>query len=91
MKGIVETGILLGAIQPGGVFTLRILATVALLGFVTVGIAIYRRRQQLFDRDLEVLNDTPAAARHVRPEAVLIVWAGVMLALLGVVIELWRA
>lgn len=89
MKGIVETGILLGVIQPGGLFTLRIFATVALLGFATVGTAIYRRRQQLFDRDPEVLNDTPAA-RHVRLEAVLIVWAGVMLALVGVVIELWR-
>ena len=90
MKGLVETASLLGVIQPGGIFMLRIFGTLALLGFVAIGVAIYQRRHQLFDRDAEVLNDTPAA-RHVRLEAVLIVWAGVMLALLGVVIELWRA
>lgn len=89
MKGIIEAGILLGVIQPGGIFTLRIFASLALLGFAAVGVAIYYHRHQLFDRDAEVLNDTPAA-RHVRVEAVLIVWSGVMLALLGVVFELWR-
>jgi len=44
----------------------------------------------LFDRDPEVISDTPAA-RHVRVEAVAIVWTGVMLALLGVLFEVWRA
>jgi hypothetical protein len=90
MKNIIETAVLLGVIQPGGVFMLRIFATLALLGFAAAGVAIYRGRHQLFDRDPEVLNDT-SAARHMRLEAVMIVWGGVLLALLGVVIEVWRA
>ena len=89
MKNIIETAILVGVIQPDEIFTLRIFGVVALLGFAAIGVAIYQRRHQLFDRDAEVLNDTPAA-RHVRLEAVVIVWSGVMLALLGVVITLWR-
>ena len=89
MKGIIETAILVGVIQPDEIFTLRIFGIVALLGFAAIGVAIYQRRHQLFDCDAEVLNDTPGA-RHVRLEAVVIVWSGVMLALLGVVITLWR-
>jgi amino acid transporter len=82
--------ILLAVIQPAGVFALRFFATVAALTFAAIGVAIYRRRHHLFDRDPEVISDTPAA-RHVRVEAVAIVWTGVMLALLGVLLEVWRA
>jgi amino acid transporter len=88
MKNIIETAILVGVIQPDEIFTLRIFGIVALFCFIAIGVAIYRRRHQLFDRDTEVLNDTPAA-RHMRLEAVLIVWSAVMLALLGVVMTLW--
>jgi amino acid transporter len=82
--------VLLAVIQPAGLFSLRIFATIAALTFAAIGVAIYRRRHQLFDRDPEVINDTPAA-RHVRVEAVAIVWTGVMLALLGVLFEVWHA
>jgi len=87
MTGIVEAGLRLAIIQPGEIVTLRIFGLVALFCFAAIGAIIYQRRHKLFDRDVEVLNDTPAA-RHVRVEAVLIVWIAVMLALLGVVISL---
>lgn len=88
MTGIMEAAVRLAIIQPGEIVTLRIFGVVALLCFAAIGAVIYRRRHKLFDRDVEVLNDTPAA-RHVRLEAVLIVWTAVMLALLGVVMSLW--
>ena len=82
--------VLLAVMQPAGLFSLRIFATIAALTFAAIGVVIYRRRHQLFDRDPEVISDTPAA-RHVRVEAVAIVWTGVMLALLGVLFEVCRA
>jgi hypothetical protein len=85
-----HTAILLGVIQAGGVLALRIFGTIALLGFAASGVLIYRRRHQLFDRDPEVLNDTPAV-RHIQVEAVVIVWGAIMMALLGVLYEVWRA
>jgi amino acid transporter len=85
-----NTTVLLAVIEPAGVFALRIFATISVLTFAALGVAIYRRRHQLFDRDPEVTNDTPAA-RHIRLEAVAVVWSGVMLALLGVLFEVWRA
>ena len=85
-----HTTILLGVIQAGGVLALRIFGTLAVLGFAAAGVLIYRKRHQLFDRDPEVLNDT-SAVRHIRVEAVLIVWGAVMAALLGVLYEAWRA
>jgi hypothetical protein len=85
-----HTDILLGVIQAGGVLALRIFGTIALLGFMAGGVLIFRRRHQLFDRDPEVLDDTPAV-RHIRVEAVVIVWGAIMLALLTVLYEVWRA
>lgn len=85
-----NTTILLGVIQPAGLLAMRIFGTIALVGFATIGSVIYRRRHQLFDRDPDVLNDTPGV-RHIRLELVTIVWSAIMLALLGVLVEVWRA
>jgi len=85
-----HTIILVGVIQAGGVLALRIFGTIAFFGFAASGVLIYRRRRQFFDRDPEVLNDTPAV-RHIRVEAVVIAWGAIMVALLGVLYEVWRA
>ena len=53
------------AIQPAGVPALRIGFTIALLLALGAGVFIYRRRDQLFGRDPEVVNDTPVV-RHNR-------------------------
>lgn len=85
-----NTAILLGVIQAAGILAMRIFGTIAVVGFVAIGLLIYRQRHQLFDRDPEVLNDTPGV-RHIRVELVTIIWSAIMLALLGVLFEVWRA
>lgn len=85
-----NTHSLLAQIQAAGLPTLRLLATVAVLYFGAIGVAIYRSRHELFDSDPEVMNDTPAV-RHVRLEAVVLVWSGVMLALLAILLQVWLA
>jgi hypothetical protein len=75
-------------VQAAGEPALRIVFTVAVLLMVSVGILIYRRRKQLFGRDLEVEND-PAVVRHNRMEEIIFVWGGLTLVLLSVVYQLW--
>jgi hypothetical protein len=82
--------ILLGVIQASALPVLRIFGIIAVLIFATGGVVIFRKRHQFFDRDPEVLNDTPAV-RHIRLEAVVIVWGAIMTALLTVLYEVWRA
>ena len=83
-----NTFALLFAVQPAGLPALRIAFTIALLLAVGAGIFIYRRRDQLFGRDPEVVNDTPGV-RHNRLEEILLVWGALTLAVLGVLYQLW--
>ena len=76
------------AIQSAGQPVLRIAFTIALLLAVGAGVFIYRRRDQLFGRDPEVVNDTPVV-RHNRVEEIVFVLGGLTLAVLGVLYQLW--
>ena len=79
---------LLGLIESAGKPALRIAFTIPLLLFLGAGVFIYRRRDQLFGRDPEVVNDTPAV-RHSRVEEIVFVWGGLTLVVLSVLYQLW--
>ena len=79
---------LLNVIQPAGVPALRIGFTIALLLALGAGVFIYHRRDQLFGRDPEVVNDTPVV-RHNRVEEIVFVFGGLTLAVLSVLYQLW--
>jgi hypothetical protein len=76
------------AIQQGGLPVLRIAFTIALLLAMGAAVLIYRRRDQLFGRDPEVVNDTPVV-RHNRLEEIVFVWSGLTLAVLMALYQLW--
>lgn len=76
------------AIQPAGEPALRIGFTIALLLALAAGVFIYRRRDQLFGRDPEVMNDT-SVVRHNRFEEIVFVLGGLTLAVLSVLYQLW--
>jgi hypothetical protein len=79
---------LLSVIEPAGVTALRIGFTIALLLVIGAGAFIYHRRDRLFGRDPEVVNDTPVV-RHNRVEEIVFVLAGLTLAVLSVLYQLW--
>jgi hypothetical protein len=76
------------AIEQTGIPALRIVFSVALLGFLCGGILIFRKRHQFFDRDPNVENDVPAV-RHNREEVVLSVWAALTLVLIYLLFQVW--
>jgi hypothetical protein len=80
----------IAVIEQAGVPALRIAFTVAVIVFLFGGIVIFRRRHQFFDRDPNVLNDLPVV-RHNRLEEILLVWSGLMLALISILYQVWRA
>jgi hypothetical protein len=80
--------LLLGVIELAGKPALRIGFIIALLLALGAGVFIYRRRDRLFGRDPEVLNDTPVV-RHNRLEGILFVLGGLTLAVLSVLYQLW--
>jgi hypothetical protein len=67
---------------------LYIAFTIALLLALCATVFIYGRRDQLFGRDPEVLNDTPVV-RHNRLEGIVFVLGGLTLAVLSVLYQLW--
>ena len=79
----------MAAIEQAGVPALRVAFTVAVIVFLFVGIFIWRRRHQFFDRDPDVENDVPAV-RHNREEVILTVWTGLTLVLVSILYEVWR-
>jgi hypothetical protein len=83
-----NTFALLFAIQPAAQPALRIAFTIALLLALGAGVFIYGRRDQLFSRDPEVVNDTPVV-RHNRLEGIVFVLGGLTLAVLSVLYQLW--
>ncbi len=76
-------------IEQAGVPALRIAFTLAVIIFLFGGIFIFRRRHRFFDRDPNVENDVPVV-RHNR-EAIIFVWSGLMLVLIGILYQVWRA
>jgi len=77
-------------IEQAGVPALRVAFTIAVVIFLFVGVFIWRRRDQFFDRDPSVENDVPVV-RHNREEAILFVWGGLTLVLLSILYQVWTA
>jgi len=80
--------LMLAAVEQAGLLPLRIAFTVAAIFFLYVGVFIFRRRHQFFDRDPSVENDVPVV-RHVRVEAILFIWSALTLVLLNIVYQVW--
>jgi hypothetical protein len=80
--------LLLGVIESSGKLALRIGFTIPLLLLMGAGVFIYHRRDQLFGRDPEVVNDTPVV-RHNRVEGIVFVFGGLTVAVLSVLYQLW--
>jgi hypothetical protein len=80
----------IAVIEQAGVPALRIAFTIAVIIFLFGGILIVRRRHQFFDRDPNVENDVPVV-RHNRMEEILFVWTGLMLILIAILYQVWRA
>ncbi len=77
-------------IQQDGVPALRVAFSIAVLVFLYGGVLIFRRRREFFDRDPNVENDVPVV-RHNREEEILFVWSGLMLVLIAISYQVWRA
>ena len=79
--------LLLGVIESAAKPALRIGFTIPLVLLIGIVVFIYRRRDLLFGRDPEVLNDTPVV-RHNRLEGIVFVLGGLTLAVLSVLYQL---
>jgi hypothetical protein len=86
----VQVTLFIAVIEQAGVPALRIAFTIAAIVFLFGGVIIFRRRHQLFDRDPNVPNDVPVV-RHIRLEEILLVWNGLMLVLIAILYQVWRA
>jgi hypothetical protein len=80
----------MAAIEQAGIPALRIVFSVALLGFLCGGVLIFRKRHQFFDRDPSVENDVPVV-RHNREEVILSVWTALTLVLIYLLFQVWSA
>ncbi len=85
-----NNSLVVAVIEQAGVPALRIAFTLAVIVFLFIGIIIFRRRHQFFDRDPNVENDVPVA-RHNREEVILFVWSGLTLVLVSILYQVWRA
>jgi hypothetical protein len=81
---------LTAVIEQAGVPALRVAFTIAVVALAGVGLFIFHKRHQFFDRDLNVENDVPAV-RHNRIEEVVFVWSGPVLVLLSILFQVWSA
>ena len=82
--------LVIAVIEQAGIPALRIAFTIAVIIFLFGGITIFRRRHQFFDRDPNVENDVPVV-RHNRMEEILLVWSGLLLVLIAILYQVWRA
>jgi amino acid transporter len=80
---------LFAAIEAAALTPLRVAFTLAVIGFAAIGVLIFRKRHQFFDRDPEVEDDF-AAARHVRLENIIFVWGALMIVLFCICVDVWR-
>ena len=79
--------LIIAVIEQAGVPALRVAFTVAVIIFLLAGVFIWRRRHQFFDRDPNVENDVPVV-RQNREE---VIRSGLMLVLLAILYQVWRA
>jgi hypothetical protein len=81
---------MLAVIEQAGIPALRIAFSVALLGLLSGGVLIFRKRHQFFDRDPNVEDDVPVV-RHNREEVILSVWTGLAVVLIYILFQVWSA
>jgi hypothetical protein len=81
---------LIAVIQSAGVPALRVAFTITVVALAAADLLIFHKRHQLFDRDPNVENDVPVV-RHNRVEEVVFVWSGMMLVLITILYQVWRA
>ena len=86
----INNSLVVAVIEQAGVPALRVGFTLAVIVFLLTGVFIWRRRHQFFDRDPNVENDVPVV-RHNREEEILFVWSGLMLVLIAILYQVWRA
>jgi hypothetical protein len=77
-------------IEQAGVPALRVAFTGAVIILLVVGVLIWRKRHQFFDRDPNIPDDVPVV-RHNRLEETLFVWGGITTVLIFILIQVWRA
>jgi len=80
--------LILAVIEQAGIPALRIAFSVALLGLLSGGVLIFRKRHQFFDRDPNVEDDVPVV-RHNREEVILSVWTGLAVVLIYILFQVW--
>ena len=85
-----SSSLIIAVIEQAGVPALRVAFTLAAIILLFGGIFIFRRRHQFFDRDPNVENDVPVV-RHIRMEEILFVWSALMLVLISILYQVWRA
>ena len=81
---------LTAVIEQAGVPALRVAFTIAVVALAGVGLFIFHKRHQFFDRDPNVEDDVPVV-RHNREEAIVFVWGGLTLVLLAILYQVWSA
>ena len=81
---------LTAVIEQAGVPALRVAFTIAVVALAGVGLFIFHKRHQFFDRDPNVEDDVPVV-RHNREEAIVFVWGGLTLVLLTILYQVWSA
>jgi hypothetical protein len=77
-------------IEQEAVPALRVGFTLAVIFLLFVGILVWRRRHQFFDRDPDVDNDVPVV-RHNREEEIVLAWSGMTMVLLFILYQVWSA
>jgi hypothetical protein len=73
-------------VEAAGKPALLIVFTIAVIGMAAVGVLIYHRRHQLFDRDPQVEGDGPAP-RESRLEEVIFIRGGLILVLVSILYQ----
>ena len=77
-------------VEQEAVPALQVGVMLAAIFFVFVGILIWRRRHQFFDRKPDLDNDIPVV-RHNREEEIILVWSGMTMVLLFILYQVWSA
>ena len=85
-----NSSLLIAVIEQPGVPALRVVFTLAVIGFLVAGTFIWRRRHQFFDRVPNIENDVPVV-RQNREEEIIFVGSALMLVLLAILYQVWSA
>jgi hypothetical protein len=82
--------LIIAVIEQAGVPGLRAAFTAAVIILLWAGSYVFRKWHKFFDRDPNVENDVPVV-RHNREETIIFIWGGMMLVLISILYQVWRA